>query len=156
DSSRCLGTGIYEMLAIIENDEHLLLAQVIAKHVNDGTLWIISKTKGTRCGVRYKQGIENGSEFDQPYSIGELIKHITSNLNGESRLACPAGTDEREHAVVLQKTSSLCQFFFTPHETCKLHREVVGEHVNGAQRWKILLQIGSDHLKHSHSLGAIF
>ena len=64
--------GLYKVLAIIEQDEHLLVAQIVAQHINNRTLRLVAQTNGNGCGPRDKLWVKDGSQLHQPDTIGKL------------------------------------------------------------------------------------
>jgi len=62
------------MLAVIQDQQKLFAAQIIAQHVNDGALGFVAQANCNRSCAGEEKWVRNGSEFHEPRAIGIYIQ----------------------------------------------------------------------------------
>ena len=69
-----VGTGLDQMLTIVEDDQQLPLAQEVEQRRKQRLVWLLPQTQGSGNGARHKRSVSQGRKFDKPSE-----RCITSN-----------------------------------------------------------------------------
>ena len=141
------------MLAVIQQDEHPFVLQIIAEHVDHRALRLVTQADGDRRGAGHQQGIEDRSQLHQPDAGGIVIQQFACGPDRETRFARPSRADKREQVGIVQKVLHIRQLFLTAHKAGYLNGQVVGEGIRGTKRREFLEQAGGDHLEETHGKG---
>jgi hypothetical protein len=100
--------GTEDLLAVIENDEHLPRVEGVAQHVPEGPFaGLVDAQGGSQC--REDEGrVTNGGEIYEDDPIREGACDIVDDRQGEARFAHPAGTDRGQegHGLVEEQRPS--------------------------------------------------
>ncbi len=140
DLVRHLRTGIHKMLAVVEQDQHPFIPQVIAQHIDDRALRLIPQPDRDGGGARHQQRVKERRQLHEPHAVDVLGQQLTGRLDGQARFARAARPDQGEQGRVQQEFLYILQFFFTPHKTGELCRQIVGDLTQRLERRKIVLQ----------------
>ncbi len=93
------GDAVDDMLAAVEDQQHVLVAQILGErfeHVGRGRRQSDrgGDGAGDEAGI-----IEQGRQIDEPDAIARLTEALLGHRQRDSRLADPAGADDRKQGV---------------------------------------------------------
>jgi hypothetical protein len=91
-----LGAGVDQVLAVIQDEQEMTIAQVVAERGAGRTLRALPDTQGGRDRLRYQIGHRERRQIDQPHAIAEFVHEATRQLYRQARLSNPAGTRQRQ------------------------------------------------------------
>lgn len=94
------GPDLEQMLEVVENEEQPLLAAIGLYGVEQRLRRRLSHVQRIGDEGRNEARIAGCLECDEEHT-GEEIDKVGGNLEGEARLACPAGSGEREQPDAL-------------------------------------------------------
>ena len=68
-----VGTGLDQMLTIVEDDQQLPLAQEVEQRRDEWLVGLLPQTQGSGNGTRHKCSVCQGCKFDKPSAILEPV-----------------------------------------------------------------------------------
>ncbi len=95
-----LGRGRHDVLEVVEDEQHLPLAQIIGQAVAQGTAAHLAQTQRLGDGGDDETRLAEGVEGHEPDPVRERIGHLGRDLDGQPGLANPAGAGEGQQADV--------------------------------------------------------
>jgi hypothetical protein len=128
--------GLNEVLTVVQNKEEVLRLQEVQKGIRKRADLLFSDRQGESDGLRYEEGVGDGSEFHEPDAVAELVQEVCADLKGEAGFADAAGTDKRNEARGPQKALRLLNFAGATHKIRALDGKIVqkgGERANGRE-----------------------
>ena len=100
------------MFRVVQQEEEFLAAQIIGERIQQWTARLFLHIQRGRHALDDAIGIGQGSQFDKPDAIRELVHEISRCLEGETGLACTAGTEQGQKTGLRQQLSDACQLCF--------------------------------------------
>ena len=101
-------------------------------------------------------GSVSGREVDVPDPVGEFGGHREPRPVREACFSGTARAGQRDEAVVGERLADVVHFRLAPNETRQLRRKTLGGNgIGGAQRWKVVVQVGVAELHHAFGAGQI-
>ena len=143
---RHVGDGADEVLAVVEEQEQLLGAQVVDERVERGLPGLRLDPQGAPDLRDHEICVAERRELDQPGAVALAIEAIRRSLQREPRLAGAAHADQRHQATGRQEPRDVRQLPLAPNERGDLEREVRGMRRGGAQRRELAPQSRRDEL----------
>ncbi len=120
------------MLAVVEDDQQLLVAQVR----DEGLLQAPRRTRAHPEHVRHRThdraGIAYCGQLTEPRAIPEPGQHLARDLQRESGLADPAHPGEGDNTRSLECIGDPHQLEVAAHERTRLQRQVPRERIQRA------------------------
>ena len=113
-----------DVFAIVEHDQQLAGEERIRDRVDQPSTWLLIDADGGCQRVRDHARLADGVELDQPDTVREqrrarrIVHEIEAKLNGQARLARPAGTNERDQASFAKVPAQVNQLRFAS-DTCR-------------------------------------
>ena len=91
-----LGAGVDQVLAVIQNEQELTIAQIFEKGVANRSLRALSDTDGGRDRLRHQIGVRERRQINQPHAVGELVHEIPREPHRQPRFSNPPGARHRQ------------------------------------------------------------
>ena len=135
-----------QVLAVVEDDQQRVLAQVLAQALGDGLAGVLADTQHVTRGVGNQRWVANRREVDEPHTVGIAVQHVGGDLQRKPGLAEAAHAEERQQPRSIEEPLRLGELGLAPDERCRLLRQVVGRRLERAERGKILAQFGVQQL----------
>ncbi len=141
-------------LAVVEDDQHLAIAQVVDDHVGRIATRLIADAEHAHQVGRHRFGLRSG-ELDAPDAVSVATDLLGRDLEGETRLAHTARTGERHQPMRSQQAPDLGDVVVAADQARHRGREVVRCHLERSQGWEVALQSRVQHLGELDGLGQI-
>ncbi len=119
-----LGGGPHEVLAVVEEQEQLLRAQVVDERVEGRLPGLRLDPQGPGDLGDDEPGVADGGELDEPGAVA--LEVIGRGLQREARLAGAADPDEGDQATGVEQARDLGELPLASHEGGDLERQVRG------------------------------
>ncbi len=84
------------MLAVIQHEQELTIAQRVEQGVADRSLRALSDTKGGRDRLRHQIGHRERRQIDQPHAVGEFVHEVTREPHRQPRFSNAPGARQRQ------------------------------------------------------------
>ncbi len=132
-----LGGGLDEVLAVVEQQEELLRAQVVDDPVDRrlSRLWL--DAQGAADLGRHELGVTDRRELDQPGAVAVPVEAVSRGLEREAGLAGAAHADQRHEAAGGEQPREVDQLPLATDERRRLGpevRRVLGARSQGRER----------------------
>ena len=112
------------MFAVVKDKQHLPCANPIDERIVHRLVFRLAHPECFGNHAWHKQLIHQGRQLDPPHPIVESIDEVGGDLNGQARLATPAGTRERDEAVASQQRFDFRGLAFATNETADWNWQV--------------------------------
>ena len=119
-----VGSGGDEVLAVVEEQQELLRAQVVDDRVDRGLPGLLLDPQGAPDLGDEELRVAERRELDQPGAVAIAVEGIRGNLQFEARLAGATDTDQCDQATPHQQAPDLGQLPLASHERGDLGSEV--------------------------------
>ena len=116
-----------DLLAIVENQEHPLVAEKRDERFQHRLARLFSQAQRGRDHGRDQRGIQHCSHVHKPDAICELVHGFGRRLQRKARLSIPARPRKRQQPSAGHQVLDLCEFLFAADETGQLLGQVVSE-----------------------------
>ena len=109
--------GGHHVLEVVEDDQVALVREDLLKQRFERCAAVLLHADGLRQSRRHLLRIANGGQIDEPHVL-EVGRELGGHLEGQSRLAGPAGAGQRDQAraVLGEQRAQGCQLGVTVHE----------------------------------------
>jgi hypothetical protein len=116
-----------EVLAVVQDEEQVLVAQRVGEGLGDGDSWLLAHPENLRDGLRDEGWVREGGQTHPAGSVLEVLYHLEGDRQGEPGLAASPWTGQRQQAcIAAQQPFKLSYLAFTPDKAGELQRQVVG------------------------------
>ena len=122
-----LGGGVDDVLAVVEDEEHVLLAEGIEQGVEQRAATLVLNAENCSDGGGHLLGMSDGRQLDEPDSLGVTTEQLGSGLQRKACLARTAGAGERDEPGRLDEGLHVGQLPLAPDEQARQGRQVVRE-----------------------------
>ena len=106
-SAHELRARIDDVLAIVEQDEHLLGAQMGGQHFDAGTLRRFDQLENRGCLGGHQTRIGQRRETDEPHPVGKIREQSGAGFERAASLPDASDADERDEPLVRQQLRNL-------------------------------------------------
>ena len=120
---RELSAGGNQVLAIVEDQEDLPIADVVRERFADGPVRSLSNVEHRCHGLSQQARMYEGGQIDNPDAVGKTIEHVRGQFQRQARLAAPARAGERQQASGCHESQELSDFPIAPDEVRQRARE---------------------------------
>lgn len=113
------------LLAVVEHDQALLIAEVVGDPLRDRfarDLLQPERSEGRTC---HPCSVGRGGQVDEPHPAREPIERRTGDLDREPGLATPAGSGEGQEPALLEQVARHAEFLIATDERGQCGGEVV-------------------------------
>ena len=107
---RELSAGGNQVLAIVEEQENLAIANVVRQRFADGPVRALSNVEHRGHGLSHQARIGERRQVDDPDAVGKTIEHVRRQFQGQAGLATPAGAGKRQQASGRQRVAVAPRF----------------------------------------------
>ena len=144
------------MLAVVEQHQHLAIANEPAQHVCCPLAGLVGQTERACHRHWYHVGIGERGEVDVPDTVGEFGGHYGRDLYREACFPRTARAGQCDEPVVAERLADVVNFCVAPNETRQLRRETLGGNdIGRAQGREVVVQVGMAKLHHAFGAGQI-
>ena len=147
DRGHQTGSRAQYMLAVIQHQEQLLIAQVHDERFHQGQARMLGDSEHRRQGVDDLFRIADRGKLTEPRAVRKIGQHLLGDLQGETRLAHPTNPGERDNAHVSEGVDRAAYFLLASDKGADLERQVAGKRLQRPQRWELTLQRGCVNLE---------
>ncbi len=123
-----MGASVDEVLAVVEDQEHLAGLELLTECFEQGRAGPLAHPKRLSHGLRQERRRGQRSELCQGDAIVVLGARGSAHLERETRLAYPAWSCEREQTGVAKKQLDLGELLVTANETRQWSSQRAGGH----------------------------
>ena len=143
-----VGGGRQDVLAVVEHEQQTPARQRRRRcsSVTDASGAGRDAQRG-RHRVGHGRGVADGGQLDQPDPVGELVRQLGGDLDGQAGLADAAHAGEGHQPVGAHQLADLLHLELAADEAGELHRQVPGRGVERPQRRERRLQPVGAHLE---------
>ncbi len=134
---RELRACLQQVLAIVENDQHLPVPYEPRQRFADGTSGLLLHPHYGCDGLRHESRIGERCELDQPHAVREIVHQPPSDLQRQPRLADAADTGERHQPVLREQLRNVLDLALAADERRQGLGQVVRRCGERAQRREI-------------------
>ncbi len=120
-----LGTRGDDLLAVVQDQQQQPVLDVSRERLAHGVSRAFLDTEDGRHRLRYQTGIGERRQFHQPYSVREVVDHVGSHLQRQSRLADAAHADQRKQPCAAQRPPDFGELAFATDKRRDLLRKIV-------------------------------
>lgn len=126
-----LGDRVDQMLAIVEKEQHALVAEIRDKRLREAIGMNRDAERG-RQGAGYEAWVTQGFQVDQPHPVGILVQGGFRGGNRHGRFADAAGSDDGDQRVLGKETQNRLDRIDAPDHARGGDRQVVDAPLAGA------------------------
>jgi len=148
-----VGGGHDEVLAIVDEQEQLLVAKVVDDWVDRGLAGLELDLQGPCDLTGDERGVAQRGQLDDPDAIVMVIDELACGLEHQPGLAGATHADQGDEAIRAQQTLDVHDFPLPPDEGCDRERQVRGDSDDRAKRRELAAQAWCRELV--HMLGSI-
>jgi hypothetical protein len=141
------GAGVYQVLAVVEEQEQALVPQVVDEHLVQGASRLLMDAQRGSHGLLDEGRIGQGRQLHQPGAPGKVVEQIGSHLQRQAGLARAARPGEGQQARRREQALDFGHLALAAHKAGELDRQVVGIGCQGADGRKIEPQAGAVQLE---------
>ena len=91
------------MLAVVEDDEQLAVADELDERLDHGAARLLHDAEHGRDRLRNQPCIGDRRKLDEPDAVGIFVEHVGRDLQREPRLAETAHPEQREQRRFLEE-----------------------------------------------------
>ncbi len=133
-----------DLLAIIEDEQHLSIAQRADDRGGNGFLTVDAQRERRRDFVGNGVARDDRRQIDQPDAVAEAVQGVGSERERHPCLPDAAGARECQQRTRREWLAQCLEIAFASDEAGQRDRQIVGTRVEGAQRRKIRCEIRRD------------
>jgi hypothetical protein len=120
-----LRARLHQVLAVVQNDQDLQVAEVIGYRFAQGTAGDLRHVQGSRDGLRHEVGVGDGCEPHPPRPVLESLDEMPGRRPGEPRLASAPWAAQREETPFREQPLYIRELPLAPDEARALQRQIV-------------------------------
>jgi hypothetical protein len=128
------GTGRHDLLEVVEDEQHPVLADVLGEHLDRGTTSTVHDTQRASDRRGDEGRVADRFERHEPDAVGESIGRRGRELEREPCLARAARAGQRDEPGAAQQRQRLGELPFPAHEGRQLGGQVVRMGVERTKR----------------------
>ena len=128
-----LGAGLDQMLAVVQNQQHLLGSEVVRERLGQRAARLLANAQGGGHRLWHERRIRQRRQLHQPHTVFEPFHQLARRRQSQPRLAAAARAGERQQAAILQQPLYLGQLLLPSDEAGELQRQVVGRTLRDAR-----------------------
>lgn len=142
------GTGLEEMLAVVQHEEHPTVADEMLQRIDGRATRLVGQAQRASDRDRHHGGMGDRGQVGIPDTVGITRRQFTRDLNCQTCLAGPAGTRQSHEAVIAQECADLGDLRCSSHEAGQLHRKVMDDNGFRRTQWReVVADIGMAQLR---------
>lgn len=131
------------MLAIVEHQQHHLVAEEPHQRVRGGAARLIGQAKCARDGQRCHCRVGDRCKIDVPDPLGEFGHELRRDFDGKPGLSRTASTRQSDKPLAADHLAEFGHLGLPPYKTRQLGGQVVRRgSLADAKRWKLVVQVG--------------
>src|SRR5262249_54942491 len=134
-------------LAVIDQKQRRLVAHKLDDGLALAAPVACDDTKDRRDHAVNRSTIGYRREFDEPHSVGKLVRDLCGSLQRQARLARTACANERDQAILQDERRDFGDLLGPPDEACALRRKIRVALVQRLQRTEPVAQLRVTKLK---------
>ncbi len=138
---RQLGTGRDQVLAVVDDQQHLAVLRVLHQRLDDRAPRLLLHAEHRRDRLRHEPRVRHRRELDEPDAVGVVVDDLGADLQRQSRLADAAGAGQRQQPRRREESADLGELALAPDERGDLERQVVRRGLQRAQRREVPAQL---------------
>jgi hypothetical protein len=121
-----MGTGLEQMLAVVEHDQALTRDQMIHHGLFERAVRLLDDAE--RLGQRFHHVTSLGQrrQIDEPGAVWESVRQTLGQLDGETRLAAAADAGHGERSMLVKQTRTFREILLAADEAGALAGQVMG------------------------------
>ena len=147
-----LRDGLHEVLAVVENEEHVQLLEHVGERVRSSGAGLASHADRTGDRGDNDTRIAHVRELDPPRAVPRSVGQLRGNLKGKTGLSRASPSHDRDQTIRADEVCDRRDFVDSPDEARQLDGKVVAKRVQRLQRREVVRQSWPGHLK--DALGA--
>ena len=141
-----LGAGGDEVLAVVQDEQRRLVAELGRELVGGGDAGHLAGAEGGQRGATDGVRIGERRQLDPPHAAGLRVDGLGGDGQGEAGLADPGRTGQRHQPLACQQAAHVGDLAGPPDQRRELDRQVVAERVERPQRRERRRQVRVDEL----------
>ena len=141
-----VGARVHEVLAVVEDDEELAVANELDERLDHGAARLLHDAEHGRDRLGNQPCIGDRRKLDEPDAVGKFVEHVGRDLQRQPRLAETAHPEQREQRRFLEQLSHLGLTALAADERRHLLRQVVRRRLERAEGREVLAQLGMHRL----------
>ena len=142
-----IGDGADDVLAVVEQEQGILVLQVVDQHVEDLATGLLAQTEGAGDGARNAAPVVDGCQVHEPHAAAMAVEQAGPELERQARLAAAPGPRQGEHARLAEQLLQDGQLGLATDEARQLHGKVVRDVLEGPQGRELVGQRLVDELE---------
>ena len=118
-------TGVNEVLAVIQEQQHLARLTVVAQLIQQGTQPFVAHAQRRGDGLRDQVRVCQPRQVGEPDAITKVLREPACHFQAEPRLARSAGAGQRQQPGGIEQAGDLPHLALAANEAGELCRQVV-------------------------------
>ena len=114
------GRDVYEMLAVVEYQEHLPGPEALYERLEGRTVGSLARAQNRGHRSRHEVRVGDGGELYPPHPALKLPEHVPGHDQREAPLAAPPGAKKRQRATIKEQPLDLVNLPLSPDEAAQL------------------------------------
>jgi hypothetical protein len=135
------------VLAVVEADQQPAIPQVKGQCPQRPAHRLDHDPGGGGRQFRHKRRIGDGTEVHPPHPVGPAVGQPRRRLDRQAGLAATTRPGERHHSLRSQQPFDRGQLVAAPDEAGERARQVVGQHIQRAERREVAGQVSMPQLE---------